>query len=321
MQEVGGATDDLALLRAYEPVVRFTGGELFFPTAAGPYCEQCSLWAAGVGDEPGAQRRFEQLVPAGDLTLDALARSGREHRDRPLQLRFVSEPMDRAALRRWRREERDELQGSGRFVAVGVVTRSIDALWRLSLLLRGRVPGGSVAAAEVASRAHLTGDRCAYHGRVVREGGYIVLQYWLFYAFNDWRSTFAGLNDHEADWELVSVYLAEEPDGCMSPRWVAASSHDHRGDELRRRWDDPRLQHEGEHPVVFAAAGSHSHAFVSGDYVVSVELPVLRRAVAAVATAWRVIAPWSRRTPSSGAFALPYLDYARGDGLVVGPSC
>jgi hypothetical protein len=27
---------DLALLRAYEPVVRFTEGELFLPTAVGP---------------------------------------------------------------------------------------------------------------------------------------------------------------------------------------------------------------------------------------------------------------------------------------------
>jgi hypothetical protein len=29
--------------------------------------------------------------------------------------------------------------------------------------------------------------------------GYTVLQYWYFYAFNDWRSTYFGVNDHEAD--------------------------------------------------------------------------------------------------------------------------
>ena len=37
---------DMAFLRAYEPVVRYTKGELFFPTAVGPYVAQCSLWAA-----------------------------------------------------------------------------------------------------------------------------------------------------------------------------------------------------------------------------------------------------------------------------------
>jgi hypothetical protein len=32
----------------------------------------------------------------------------------------------------------------------------------------------------------------------VRDAGYLILQYWLFYAMNDWRSTFGGVNDHEA---------------------------------------------------------------------------------------------------------------------------
>ena len=34
-------------------------------------------------------------------------------------------------------------------------------------------------------------------------------QYWFFYAYNNWRSGFHGVNDHESDWELVSVYLYE----------------------------------------------------------------------------------------------------------------
>ena len=36
---------DLALLRAHEPVVCYTRGELFLPTAVGPYVAQCSLWS------------------------------------------------------------------------------------------------------------------------------------------------------------------------------------------------------------------------------------------------------------------------------------
>lgn len=307
---------DLALLRAYEPVVRFTEGELFLPTAAGPYVERCGLWATSP-DGPGTA---EPLVAPGGLTLARLGRLGREHRDRLLQLRFVTGPPDRAALRAWRREDRPRLREAGRFAAVGLFTRTLDSALRVSLLLRGRVPGGLAAAAELAAREHLDPGRCTYHGRVVRTGGYTVLQYWLFSVFNDWRSTFAGVNDHEADWELVCVYLADphHADGPV-PRWVAASSHDHAGDELRRRWDDPLLCLDGDHPVVYAGAGSHSMAFVPDDYRVSITLPVLRRVLDVVARAWRILAPWSRRRPSAAAFALPFLDYLRGDGPAVGP--
>ena len=45
-------------------------------------------------------------------------------------------------------------------------------------------------------------------GAVVRDSGYTVLQYWFFYAYNDWRSRVFGVNDHEADWEQVTIYLA-----------------------------------------------------------------------------------------------------------------
>lgn len=304
---------DLALLRAYEPVVAFTAGELFFPTAVGPYVQRCSLWADDAVDAAG-----EELVPAGELTLAELARLGRVHRDRPLHLRFVTGPLDRAALRRWRREERPRLQGSDRLAAVGVFTRVVDSLLRVSLLLRGRVPGGLAAAAELASREHLDVDRFAYHGRVVRDGGYVVLQYWYFSVFNDWRSTFSGVNDHEADWELVCVYLADVA-GAPEPRWVAASSHDHAGDELRRRWDDPQLRREGDHPVIYAGAGSHAGYFVPGDQIVAIELPVLRRMLDGATRVWRRIAPGSRESIPRETFALPFLDYARGDGVTVGP--
>ena len=41
----------------------------------------------------------------------------------------------------------------------------------------------------------------------------------------------------------------------------------------------PQLRREGDHPVIYPGAGSHSGAFLPGDYVVSVELPALRRVV------------------------------------------
>jgi hypothetical protein len=306
ISSVASAPDDRELLRAHEPVLRYTEGELFLPIAVGPYVTQCSLW------EGGRERAAAPLVPAGELTLDRLGELGARFRDRPLYLRFVQRQLDRHEVRAWRRADRPRLRGAARFAAVGVLARLIDVVLRISLLVRGRVPGGLVAAADRASRTHLGADRCHYYGRVVRAEGYTVLQYWYFYPFNDWRSTFHGVNDHEADWEMVAVYLVGDADR-LRPAWVAASSHDHHGDALRRRWDDPNLHRENGHPIVFPAAGSHSGAFVPGDYVVSVELPVLRRIVDGVRRRLR------RPTTSTSGFAIPFVDYARGDGPAVGP--
>ena len=60
-------------------------------------------------------------------------------------------------------------------------------------------------------------DKFVYYGRVVRQKDWTVLQYWYFYCFNSWRSGFGGVNDHESDWEMVSIYLYED-DGQLDPR-------------------------------------------------------------------------------------------------------
>src|SRR3954469_603784 len=297
-----GSPPALALPRAFEPVLRFTAGELFLPTPVGGYVARCSLW------EGGPRRSPAPLVPAGELTLDRLAELGERLRDRPLYLPLVQRPLTRSQVRDWRRQTRPELRSTARLAAVGVLARLVDVVLRLSLLVRGRVPRGLVAAAETGTRGDAAADGRPYYRRVVVEAGYTVLQYWYFYAFNDWRSTFHGVNDHEADWETITVYLAGTG-AAARPVWVAASSHDHDGAVLRRRWDDPDLRREGDHPVVHPGAGSHSGAFVPGDYVVSVELPALRR----------VLDRLGRHRPDTRAFALPFVDYARGDGIAVGP--
>jgi hypothetical protein len=301
---------DLDLLRGYEPVIRYTHGELFFPTAVGPYVAQCSAWARA---STGASAL---IAPARELTLERLCQESVVHQDRHLYLRFVEKPLGRAEYRRWRRSARDRLRATSRLTTTGVLGRLVDAGVRASLLLRGKVPSGLAAAAEITYREHLEADRFTYYGRVVREGGYVCLQYWYFYAMNDWRSTFHGVNDHEADWETVIVYLAEREDG-LRPAWVAFSSHDHLGDDLRRRWDDPELHREGDHPVVFAGAGSHAGAFIPGDYVVSVNPPQLR-AVLGVLRRARGLARAQPSRPSGDGFGIPFVDYARGDGVAIG---
>jgi hypothetical protein len=304
---------DLSLLREFEPIIRYTKGELFLPTAVGPYVAHCGMWG---GESDGDATC---IVPAGALSLARLCEEGVAHQDRPLSLRLVQERLGRADYRRWRRSPRDRLSATTRFTTTGMFGRLVDAGFRASLLLRGKVAAGLAAAAEVTYREQLEADRFTYYGRVVRDAGYVCLQYWFFYAMNDWRSTFSGVNDHEADWELVMVYLAEQEDAPPRPAWVACSSHDHDGDDLRRRWDDPELRRQGDHPVVFAGAGSHSGAFVPGDYVISVDPPQLRKLIARARRLQRLLAPWRDETRPAAGFGIPFVDYARGDGKAIGP--
>jgi len=53
------------------------------------------------------------------------------------------------------------------------------------------------------------------------EHEFIVLQYWFFYAMNNWGEQ-GGFNDHEGDWESVFVFLDAE---TKEPEYVAFSSH------------------------------------------------------------------------------------------------
>ena len=90
---------------------------------------------------------------------------------------------------------------------------------------------------------------------------------------NDWRSTFYGANDHEADWEQCFVFLEALRRRPMQPAWFCAAAHDEKGDDLRRRWDDPRLETIDDHPVVYPGAGSHATYFERGEYIMRLPFP------------------------------------------------
>jgi hypothetical protein len=171
--------------------------------------------------------------------------------------------------------------------------------------------------------------RYVYYARVVRQGGYTILHYVFFFAMNDWRSSFYGINDHEADWEQCFVYLVEDPASPqgLKPLWVALASHDYSGDDLRRRWDDPELTLvDGVHPVIFAGAGSHAAYCVRGEYLTGIEpkaLVPLRNAAVTLRKLW---VEKLAQGDSSGTreevrnfFRIAFVDYARGDGVAVGP--
>jgi hypothetical protein len=315
---VSGAVEgDLALLRAFEPVLRFARSEYFFPVSVARYVARAALWREPEGDEPVLEAR------PGTLDLGALAARSAVHQGLGRSLSGVVTGVRTGRVRLPGSQRPPRLTGGSRLATVGLVARTIDALNRVSLVFRGSVPGGSAARSFALQRYHLAPEEPTYYGRVVRDGAWIVCQYWFFYAFNNWRSGFGGVNEHEADWEQVTVYLdgagEADGDGLPRPRWVVFSAHDETGDDLRRRWDDPDLTVvDGRHVVVFAGAGSHSGAYVAGDYLVTIPTPTLGGLVRVLRAVGRFIAPWSREDPSG--LGLPYVDYARGDGRVIGPS-
>ena len=321
-----------ALLRRFEPILRTTKGDKFYPMDVEHYVRACSLWVQRPDREPVC------VVPKGKLDLLRIAQqpldeSGAVHFLKFTDLRDVKRPDSRLSVFRRRaargfKESREAFRaGRGRLARVGYVSRFVDALYSITLLARGRVPGESAAAASVAyERIMAEHEHYAYHGRVVRQDGWVILQYWLFYPFNDWRSGFFGANDHEADWETVFVYLSKSETGEMSPEWVAYAAHDYTGDNLRRRWDDPEVEKVGDHPVVYIGAGSHASYYAPGEYLTELTLPLparLARAAGAMRGFWRErlgqYAGDGEEGGSSSYLHIPFVDYARGDGLAIGP--
>ncbi len=312
--------NDEALLRAHEPILHFTHGELFFPTAVEPYIEACDLWVGR------SDRESSLVIPAGSLTPDKLA-DAEEPPGQRLFMRLVQQPLSSVEQARWlARPDRPVFRAAGRLARVGLFARIVDALFNVSLLLRGTVPGGTASAAREKYQASGAADAPPiYYGRVIRKDGWTVLHYIYFYFMNDWRSTFGGANDHEADWEQVLVYVEETPDGPV-PVWCAAASHDYSGDDLRRRWDDPDLLKEGSHPVLFPGAGSHATYFEQGEYLNTPPLPGMSRLqgpLDALRGFWRDTLrqpdPGDLAAKVSGWFTIPFVDYARGDGRSIGP--
>ncbi|MCU0272371.1 MAG: hypothetical protein MUE34_03980 [Acidimicrobiales bacterium] len=303
---------DLALLRRFEPILRFNQGELFLPAAVDEYVRCCELL------ERGPDRRRSVVAPKGSLTIDRLVELGADH-PRPGQfLRFVDTPFTRVQVARWRiRSDRPRFHNASRLARVGVLSRGLDAISRASLMFRGKNVSGTEAAAETQYRTQMRPDHHPYYGRVVREGGYTVLQYWFFYVFNDWRSRVFGVNDHEADWEQVTLYLVGE-DHDLRPAWVVSSAHDEVGDDLRRRWDDPDLTIEGEHVVIHPGLGSHSGAYLAGEYLTTHDAPAFAPLFRATRRVSRTLLPWTREQEHTG-LSIPYVDYSRGDGVAIGP--
>jgi len=82
---------------------------------------------------------------------------------------------------------------------------------------------------------------------VVNSTSQIVLQYWLFYAYNN-----GPLNNHQGDLEVVEVFL----DSSGNPLRAVYSQH---GAGENAAWSD--VGKVDTHPVVYVAQGSHANYF------------------------------------------------------------
>jgi hypothetical protein len=320
---------DTELLRRFEPVVRYTRGERFFPMDVARYVRRASLWERRPNQYP------QRLYAEGELTLERLGQPLARNADAIYYLKFI-EPLNITELARYRLRERLMPQnpeyafyaGPGRLARVGYVSRFVDAIFSLGLLTRGRVPGDTaVAAAQAYKRMLGQQERYQYYGRVIRQNGWIILQYWYFYAYNNWRSGYVGANDHEGDWEMAAIFLYQTEPGRLVPEWVSYAAHELSGDEVRRRWDDPEVDKVGEHPVIYTGAGSHAGYFQRGEYLAEVELAFVypvARFIDRLQSFWegsvlRYQSEQSNRWSQLSFFRVPFVDYARGDGLAIGP--
>ena len=123
------------------------------------------------------------------------------------------------------------------------------------------------------------------YARVSEAGGesYTVVQYWIFYYFNDWR------NCHEGDWELVQLcfpgYTTQELlEGAEEPIFAAYSQHQAGQKMLWRDMKANALVLE-THPLVYVARGSHANYFTTGNFWAGLDFDNTG------ASSWKIIRP------------------------------
>jgi len=290
-------SDQIKLLQKHAPVLRFDSRELFFPTEIDSYIESASLFVSG-----------EEVVSSGEPKEKQLDHSlGSDS-----YLQFVSELDRRSVVKEEAKRLARNLLGN-RLGRVGLFGRMLDAIFQLSVFLRPTTPRLTTAAAAIKAEKFEMQVNPVTYARVVEVAGWVVLHYSFFYVMNDWRSSYRGLNDHEADWEQCWVFC--DP-ADLSPVWVAGSNHDHRGANLRRHWNDEECLTVEDRPVLFCGAGSHAFYFIPGDYVTRLDVPGLRWLLRLQRWARSVlrIRDQAAERGLGPALGAPFVDTAVGDG-------
>jgi len=89
----------------------------------------------------------------------------------------------------------------------------------------------------------------------VKEG--LALQYWFYWYFNQFNDL------HESDWEGMQItFDADTAEQALLEQPSELILFQHAGGE-RARWTDSKVEKDGDHPVVYPAAGSHATFYTS----------------------------------------------------------
>lgn len=259
----------LDLIRKYEPLLLFSKDddgreENFFPFSVADYVQESTLHRRGQG----------VLKERAKLTLDYLgALNSAESRE--LYMSFgadeiishdpsLRQQMALGGLAMYGIEGEgtpaaaDQADNVAEDAAPGTALEAED-------LLSGDLSYGLADAMQLPHEVHdITLERYApyrdlqqhppvYYYNVVYNRGYLVLQYWFFYAYNDWGTGHGGVNDHEGDWEMLSLFLRGD-----KPGYLAFSAHT--GAPEIQAWDEPAIEKAGgDHPVIYVGCGSHAN--------------------------------------------------------------
>ncbi|HEY5976660.1 MAG TPA: hypothetical protein VIT85_02285 [Solirubrobacterales bacterium] len=101
------------------------------------------------------------------------------------------------------------------------------------------------------------------YAHIAREKGKpgLAVQYWFFWYFNQFNDL------HEGDWEgMQVVFEADNPEQALKEGPSEVGLFQHGGGE-KADWEDAKVQKEGDHPIVYPAAGSHATFYDSAVYV------------------------------------------------------
>lgn len=263
----------------YAPIMRFSRGERFFPMAVDDFLTYCALHAKGQ-DRP--------IIPRGQVTLNDLSRHGnspdvflRSVAKGPLHGKEVASKWGAGAIRLYYDWTQNPIPPWSEAMARSAYdwfsekTKGATKLfWWNNLLLpkahadkkrgvreelpRFKLPQDVRASAIDAYEASQGKDRnYTYYYRAMKQAGYLDLQYWFFYPYNDWAGGYNGFNDHEGDWEGFHVFFKLDGGNhpIEPPAYVCYLGHHSR---ITKPWDHSDIEKIGTHPVIYVAAGSHA---------------------------------------------------------------
>jgi hypothetical protein len=280
--------NELDLALKYEPVLLFSKDaegreESFFPVSTAHYVAECALHEKGVGvitartalslndlasTTPGKSRDY-YLAYAADKILEHNPSLRNQLAHGGLALFSIEGSMSTQLVV----EDEQGIAAAEEDPALARQEDELDAA--VSFSIPGEEePSGEVSyvlaeATQLPGKVHQAAlDRYepyrnfskfppVYYYSTLYNRGYLVLQYWFFYAYNDWGTGHGGVNDHEGDWEMIALFFRDD-----EPRYIAYSAHTG-GPEYYPWGDSEVVKVDGTHPIVYVGCGSHANYFHS----------------------------------------------------------